>query len=161
MRTASLLAMIATAALLLLLLAGCSQNEPTLCDGVNCSAAPGDPVVTTTGVLFLTPFQPPKEYVRWYKAMEECLGLKGDYAKLRWFVVPAPWKEPDAKANETTHGFWHDGYIVVNAKGWRDSVLVSHETVHDILSYQNLTDTISGHPAAFFRAGGCATRYLR
>jgi hypothetical protein len=80
-------------------------------------------------VLYTTGFRPPAEYPRWYEAMERCSGRRGHYAALEWYVVPTPWPG----ANGLTHGLWSPHRIIVSAVGWRDSALVSHEALHDIL----------------------------
>jgi hypothetical protein len=120
----------------------------------------------TGGPLIITAFHPPAEYARWYANMERCMGMKGDYSKVRWLVVPAPWRGSD-QVQGLTHAFWlKDRYgvrqVIVNAKEWQDSALVEHEVVHDILSYNHDQMTefqiSEQHPQPFFD-GECAPEF--
>lgn len=84
--------------------------------------------------LYMNRFIPPDSYARWYKAAEDCTHMRGDYERVEWLMVQAPWLEGQWK----TLGSWEWmslGYarIVVNRQDWMDSTLVMHEAIHDIL----------------------------
>lgn len=101
------------------------------------------------GPLMITQFLPPAEYARWYANMESCLGLDGQYAAVRWFVVPSPWKGSD-QVRGLTHGAYIGSHrIIVNAQEWSDSVLVEHEAIHHILDTQGLSGKES-HEMPYF-----------
>lgn len=112
-------------------------------------AGAGTPPVTG----YITQFVPPVEYRGWYKDAERCAGRRGDYDGVEWYVVPTSWESPDGR----TYAEWryrerhgtlaamdplrnamealvsYHRMIVVNADEWRDSTLVMHEALHDIL----------------------------
>ena len=94
------------------------------------------------GVLYATSFHPPAQYRQWYRQAESCAGLKGDWSKIIWTVVPAPWKVWITDSTyATTHGSWgrvegdKDGkaIILLNAEDWSIESYVKHEMLHDIL----------------------------
>jgi hypothetical protein len=109
-------------------------------------------LIPAGGPLILTPFTPPDDYARWYANMEKCADVEGDYSQIKWYVVPAPWVGTDS-AHATTRAFWikrdDTRRIIVNAQEWRDSVLVEHEMLHDVLSYRENKPTVE-HPAPWF-----------
>jgi hypothetical protein len=103
---------------------------------------------------YITRFVPPAEYRTWYMDAAKCADLPpGDYDSLEWYVVPSPWGAPGKKTfaewrTHARHGelrisdplrsateavVSYHRYIVVNAEEWRDSSLVMHESLHDIL----------------------------
>jgi hypothetical protein len=109
-----------------------------------CSCGPSivRPPMGTVGSplpMFITYFNPPPDYERWYHLAEQCAGMRGGYEGVMWGVVPHPW----STAAGQTHGQWSvtrddKGFIkrveiVLNADEWRDSLLVMHESLHDIL----------------------------
>lgn len=94
-------------------------------------------------IQLMTAFKPPYEYREWYKQAEECSGRRGNFSKIRWFVVPHPWGA-DSTGRGYTHAQWQgdrnakDRYkaittILVNGDEWRQRDLVMHEALHDIL----------------------------
>lgn len=119
--------------------------------------------------LYIRRFNPPEEYERWYHAMEKCVGARGDYRKVEWLVVAAPWLDGQRR----THGSWESKNgrerITVNAQEWLDSTLVMHEAIHDILwragwrrppLADSATDTdsiLAQHPTPPFER--CATTF--
>jgi hypothetical protein len=131
-----------------------AQERGQPADAVTALRGPG-PI----GVLYTTGFRPPAEYRRWYEAMERCSGRRGHYAALEWYVVPTPWPG----TNGLTYGLWSPQRIIVSAAGWRDSVLVSHEVLHDILWVSGYRPPESdsshwaGHPVPPFNR--CAPEY--
>jgi hypothetical protein len=114
----------------------------------------------SAGVIFVSDLTAPPEYARWYAAMERCLGMKGDYAKVQWYSTPAPWSD-GRHGNRLTYGLWRAPHkIVLNAPGVLDSMLVSHEVVHDIVGTHGLQSPERPHPTPFFGPTGCAAEFL-
>jgi hypothetical protein len=95
-----------------------------------------------------------------YRAAEKCLGLKGNYARVRWFLTPKPWS--DGQHQGLTYGMWREkspkNKITLNAAEANDSVLIVHESTHDILSrHPEITDTAL-HPMPYFD-GRCSPEF--
>jgi hypothetical protein len=109
-----------------------------------------------TPVLYVTRVAPPSEYARWYADTERCVGLKGNYQKVRWYMAPSAWTGP----NGITYGMWQDGHrITLNLPEAMDSTLVMHEAMHDILAVNDLDDPKEPHPPAYFGADKCVFRF--
>ncbi len=112
----------------------------------------------TTAVLYVTEYTPPAEYKSYYKSMEKCLGMRGDFGKVKWYSTPTPWSD-GRHGNNKTFGQWQYGHrITVNLQDASDSVLASHEMVHDILSYHLDPDDPVAHPMPYF-SGRCASEF--
>lgn len=109
-------------------------------------------------VAQIPPDSVPPEYARWYAWAEHCTGLKGDYAKVRWYVTPAPWS--DGLHKGPTFGMWQKGHrITINYPEHMDSTLVIHESIHDLSSYYaDLYPDSIPHPKALYN-GVCATEF--
>lgn len=110
-----------------------------------------------SGVVMVRRIAPPPEYARWYRAMERCAGLRGDFKAVRWFVTPLPWLD-GRHGNDSTYGISWGKNILVNEREAMDSTLVSHEALHDILRYHNIPNK-SDHPFPWFDKLGCANPY--
>lgn len=99
-------------------------------------------------------FTPTRAHQRWYRAMERCAAMHGDYRAVRWYVAPGPWAQPGI----TVYGMHIAGVIVLNQHEIMDSALVSHEALHHILYVNGFRPprnaTIAqSHPAPY---GRCA-----
>ncbi len=140
------------AATLAFILMGVNQ-----CAGQMTPASVPNEAKRLTPVLYVTRLDSvPPEYARWYAATERCAGLRGDYAKVRWYLTPGPW----TGLNGPTYGMWQDGRrITLNKPEWMDSTLVMHEVMHDLLSANDLTDPTDAHPPAYFGPGKCVYRF--
>lgn len=84
--------------------------------------------------LYLTRITPSPIYASIYRAVERCSGGHGDYSKVEWLTVPAPW----LSGQHQTLGSWEalDGgrsRIILNAKQLSSIGLIAHESLHDIL----------------------------
>lgn len=95
---------------------------------------PAPPAPTIRPGLYLTRLVPPAWYRQVYLNAVRCSGGRGDYDKIEWLSVPAPWLQ----GQHQTLGSWEalpDGRarIVLNALQLGDSALVAHESLHDIL----------------------------
>lgn len=91
------------------------------------------------------------EWLRWYGQVAACVGRPGDPARVRWHLV-TPTNEGRFFwwANIRVAGLWVEPHrIYLSAALAGDSVLVMHESLHDILQTGH-------HPDAFTR---CGVRY--
>jgi hypothetical protein len=114
---------------------------------------------TKAPMLLIREITPPPPYAQWYAAMERCAGLKGAFVAVRWFVTPTPWVDGQ-HGNDSTYGMTYRHHIVLNLPEALDSTLVSHEALHDILSYHPQMWIDAGpHPAPWFAPDGCAEEF--
>src|SRR5262245_599532 len=82
---------------------------------------------TSNAVIYVTESPARSEYARWYASAERCLGMKGAYNKVQWFVTPAPWSDHQ-HGNGLTYGVWRPSHkIILNRPEALDSTLVTHE----------------------------------
>lgn len=91
------------------------------------------------------PFAPPDRYAVWYAEMEACVGRRGNYDKVRWFVL-----DSTIAARHAMYGVWqppHGIYLALPAVA--SEAVVRHEMVHDLIG--------AGHPVPPFDA--CAPRW--
>jgi len=107
--------------------------------------------------VYVQRFLPPPIYAQWYASMERCAGLRGDFNRVTWLVTPLPWRDGNHGLDSTYGATW-DHHILVNALEALDSVLVSHEALHDILSYHDIHNDAS-HPFPWFGPLGCANEF--
>ena len=116
---------------------------------------------TTNAVIYVREIRPQSEYARWYASAERCLGMRGAYAKVQWFVAPAPWSD-HRHGSGLTYAAWRPPHrIILNRPDAMDSTLVIHEAVHDILGVNEIDqdrEADQGHPMPYFD-GRCTYRY--
>jgi hypothetical protein len=116
---------------------------------------------TNNSVIYVTEIHPRPEYDRWYASAERCLGLRGAYTKVQWFVAPSPWSD-HRHGNGLTYGVWRPPHkIILNRPEALDSTLVIHEAVHEILDANGIDQSREedqGHPFPYFD-GRCTYRY--
>lgn len=116
-------------------------------------------------VLYVGQFVPTPEMAAMYHEVEDCLHEKGDFGRVYWYSVAAPWT---SKAG-TTWGlrrdgnFGHSSIIAVKA----DTAILRHEMVHDVMRrngfepVRSAADSNSNapeHPTPPF--GTCARRFF-
>lgn len=73
----------------------------------------------------------PEEYAAWYAEAEECLGLRGDFSAVRWFVADDIRRKDSGKL---VMGLWEspdDITILATAVTYQRTI--RHEAVHHIL----------------------------
>jgi len=94
-------------------------------------------------------FDPPSAYRVAWQQVENCSGLRGDFARVHWFAIPGAFF-PCAEGN--CQGIWappHRIYLSDFARS--DSAgnyfTVRHEILHDLL------DGKGGHPPVFRTCG--------
>ena len=133
---------------------------PGVCPAQILPSSSGDQPMRNA-VIYVTEIRPQSEYARWYASAERCLGMRGAYAKVQWFVAPAPWSD-GRHGNDLTYGAWRPPHkITLNLPEAMDSTLVIHEAVHDILGANGIDqsrDEDQGHPPPYFD-GRCTYRY--
>ena len=85
---------------------------------------------------------PPDEYATWYRELELCSGLKGDFGGIAFYTTTA-----NEHQGHHFDGYWQAGGIVLNRHKLGDKELILHEMMHDL--------TRSGaHPREYFK-GKC------
>ena len=77
----------------------------------------------------LSKYDPPLVYLEWWKDIEECSGVEGDFSRVEWFLADSLVVEGDFAL-----GLWvspHDIYLIrtVTSTSW----VVKHEMLHDLL----------------------------
>ena len=119
---------------------------------VVCLLAALGPLDCTTHMPFSPPegtqrFEPPAAYRVAWQQVEDCSGPKGNFDRIRWFLIPQPFFEC-SESGATCQGLLqtpHDIYLSEIAA--TDSVgeywTVRHEILHDLLG------GVPGHPAVF------------
>ncbi|MDX2014412.1 MAG: hypothetical protein SFW67_29705 [Myxococcaceae bacterium] len=87
----------------------------------------------------------PASYTEWYSRTESCAATQGDFAKLRFFVVPGV-RTFQSEFGETV-ALWRkvgdEQFIIVSGEYSNDEMVVRHEMLHALLQRE-------GHPAEFF-----------
>jgi hypothetical protein len=93
-----------------------------------------------------TVLRPPSYYAQWYASMEQCSGLRADYRGLTWAVRDSTVHMSDG-LNE--YGAYDTRqrliWVVATPQRPLDSVIVTHEMLHDLL-WQNGWRPSRPHP---------------
>lgn len=90
-------------------------------------------------------FEPPAAYRIAWQQVEDCSGLRGNFDRVRWFLIPQPTFDClDSDCNgllKTPHDIYLSERAAVDSVGgyWT----VRHEILHDLLG------GVPGHPEAF------------
>lgn len=76
---------------------------------------------------------PPADYALWYSEAEQCTGVTGSFAGVRWFAVPHDrWWDPVWQ--QFAIGTWRPPHDIYLARPQLDNEeLIKHEIVHDLL----------------------------
>jgi hypothetical protein len=79
-------------------------------------------------------FNPPAVYTRWWSLTQECSGLTGDLAAIRWYVVPNA-GSLQLKDGSSVNGYYLRGSnrIVLDGTDALSGDLVRHEMLHALL----------------------------
>lgn len=75
------------------------------------------------------PVEDTKQYEKWYHEVEECLGMKGDFYGVT-FYVDSTGRHPVTHVR--FNGYHEEGSIVLFYKKANDEMTVKHEIIHDI-----------------------------
>ena len=75
--------------------------------------------------------EPPSRFERLYAEMESCLGRDGDFARVKWWMVPGYAFRRDDWIYEA---LWSPGHhITLSAwNGFENDALIRHEIAHDL-----------------------------
>jgi hypothetical protein len=107
-----------------------------------------EPVVDPLPSSFV-PFEAPEVYVTWWRMVETCSGLRGDFSRVGWLTAPG---QPSFTIDGRPYsGFWFpSGNRILLGDGWTmNGPLVRHEMLHAILRFGD-------HPRGWFvdKCGG-------
>ena len=120
-----------------------------VCVGVILGACstPTDPNALPDGAEWLEPV--PAEYAEWWRALEGCSGLRGDFATVRFVVWPDRVVIPDTR----WMGYAHTDTRIIELAGRALGPTIRHEMLHML--------GVGGHPEEFFvrRCGEIITNY--
>lgn len=82
-------------------------------------------------------WEPPPQYREWFASTEACSGLRGDFDRIEWYVVPG--HSFSCPGGECA-GHWTSNHVIYIAEDWvAHEMVVRHEMLHDLLGR-------SGHP---------------
>ena len=87
---------------------------------------------------------PPATYADWWRATEECAGLRGDLSRITWFVVPG--RTSFTYGTGQYDGYWWNGvhWILLAGEKVENPLVVRHEMLHELLGRGD-------HPAEYFQ----------
>jgi hypothetical protein len=131
---------------------------------VVASVAQAQQAGSLPGAVFVQAVEhPPALWERIYKEVEKCVGKRGKFKAVKWYVTAQPWMD---STTGKTYGMWRIANgkpSIIVAHG--DTGVVRHESLHDILwangfrpihlSWDNSTNP--EHPMPPF--GKCAERF--
>jgi hypothetical protein len=108
----------------------------------------------------------PPFYAKWYRETEQCIGLNGDYQRLRFYTYTLPWiggprRFPEnPKLRDVYVGQqWGDstGKAVLSSLHLGHEGTVKHEMGHHILNLNGMRAANLAHDSTYFNAR-CLTR---
>jgi hypothetical protein len=86
----------------------------------------------------------PALYREWWEKTEACSGLRGDFERIEWLVVPGYSFEC---SSGQCAGHWRSGHQIYLAEEWMmNEMVVRHEMLHDLMNG-------GGHPNPPFGVG--------
>lgn len=101
------------------------------------------PLVAPVGA---EPFNPDRaQYIIWWREVEACSGLRGDFDDVNFFVVPGV--TAMVWGNQVVNGVWleEDNKIILAEGHVDDADTVRHEMLHALI-------ILPGHPREYFLA---------
>lgn len=115
--------------------------------GLVACRAPSEPLPYNAQLV-----DPPAAYALWWKVTEACSGISGDFAAVRWYVVPNV--ATIADGSDQSLGMWYaaGNRIVLAGRRAMDGRVVRHEMLHALVG----PTSGEGHPNEYFvqRCGG-------
>jgi hypothetical protein len=91
-----------------------------------------------------SPMTPPTVYREWWAKTEACSGLRGDFDRVKWSVVPG---HSFPCASGRCAGHWEPRHEVFIAQQWlMNEMVVRHEMLHDLLDRAGHPDPPFGNP---------------
>jgi hypothetical protein len=96
-----------------------------------------------------TPMVPPEMYRAWWTLTEECSGSRGDFAAIRWYVIPG---ETFFPGHPGVNAVYYSGSrrTVVTERAMYDGQVIRHEMLHALTGLEH-----GRHPRQQFRVN-CA-----
>ena len=89
-------------------------------------------------------FTPPAEYRAWFEKTQACSGLKGDYDRIQWYVIPGT--EFDCPGGKCV-GRWNTDHTIYISESWTENeMVVRHEMLHDLIGRPGHPDPPFGNP---------------
>lgn len=73
------------------------------------------------------PLTAPPIYAEWYRQLEQCSGIKGDFKAVDFYVATNTFHN-----GHHFNGYWQLGSIVLAPNKLNDRAIVQHEMMHDI-----------------------------
>jgi hypothetical protein len=90
------------------------------------------------------PMEAPALYREWWAKTESCSGLRGDFDRIEWQIVPGYSFECNSGQ---CAGHWQRGHQIYLAEEWKmNEMVVRHEMLHDLMNG-------GGHPNPPFGQG--------
>jgi hypothetical protein len=91
-----------------------------------------------------SPMAPPPVYRDWWAKTEACSGLRGDFDRVEWSVVPG---SSFPCSSGKCAGHWEPGHRIYLAESWTtNEMVVRHEMLHDLLNRGGHPDPPFGDP---------------
>lgn len=91
-----------------------------------------------------SPMSPPAVYREWWAKTEACSGLRGDFDRVKWSVVPG---HSFHCSSGRCAGHWEPDHEVFLAQEWvMNEMVVRHEMLHDLLDRAGHPDPPFGDP---------------
>lgn len=91
-----------------------------------------------------SPMSPPAVYREWWAKTEACSGLRGDFDRVKWSVVPG---HSFRCSSGRCAGHWEPDHEVFLAEEWvMNEMVVRHEMLHDLLDRSGHPDPPFGDP---------------
>lgn len=89
-------------------------------------------------------WEPPAVYREWFARTQSCSGLRGDFDRIEWYVVPG--RSFDCASGECA-GHWQSGHTIFIAEAWvHHEMVVRHEMLHDLVGRTGHPDPPFGDP---------------
>ena len=91
-----------------------------------------------------SPMSPPAVYREWWARTEACSGLRADFERVQWSMVPG---NSFPCASGKCAGHWEPGHRIYLAEDWTtNEMVVRHEMLHDLLDRSGHPDPPFGDP---------------
>ncbi len=89
-------------------------------------------------------WEPPAVYQTWFADTEACSGVRGDFERIDWYVVPG--HSFPCPGGECA-GHWTSNHAIYIAEDWAaNEMVVRHEILHDLLGRSGHPDPPFGSP---------------
>lgn len=90
------------------------------------------------------PMTAPSEYRVWFEKTEACSGLRGDFDRIKWYIVDG--QEFDCPSGKCV-GRWNSDHSIFISRAYSDNeMVVRHEILHDLIGHPGHPDPPFGDP---------------